>query len=80
MKEKIGSEKNSEKGSEKSLDNRASEILALIQETPMITIRELSEQLGVSSRSVEKHLNSLKKTGKLKRIGARKEGWWKVIE
>ncbi len=80
LKEKIGSEKNSEKGSEKSLDNRASEILALIQETPMITIRELSEQLGVSSRSVEKHLNSLKKTGKLKRIGARKEGWWKVIE
>lgn len=77
--EKRGSEKKAKKGSEKSLDNRDDEILTLIKKTPAITIRELSRQLEISSRAVEKHLNSLKKTGKLKRIGARKEGWWKVI-
>jgi len=80
LKEKRGSEKSSEKDSEKNLDNRGDEILTLIKKTPMITIRELSKQLGISNRAVEKHLSSLKKAEKLKRIGARKEGWWKVIE
>jgi predicted HTH transcriptional regulator len=78
--EKKGSEKNSGKGSEKSLDNRPNEILTLIRKTPTITIRELSEELNISTRAVEKHINSLKKAGKLKRMGSRKEGWWKVVE
>lgn len=80
LEEKKGSEKNSGKGSEKSLDNRSNEILTLIQKTPTFTIRELSEELNISTRAIEKHINSLKKAGKLKRMGSRKEGWWKVVE
>jgi ATP-dependent DNA helicase RecG len=89
-----GSEKNTKKnwkdaqekdleekeGSEKDLGKRAGEILSLIQKTPTLIIRELSEKLNISTRAVEKHINSLKKTGKLKRMGSRKEGWWKVVE
>ncbi|MCP4157581.1 MAG: HTH domain-containing protein [bacterium] len=73
--EKEGSGKNSEKGSGKSTD----EILVQLQKKANLTIPELSEKLGISTRAVEKHMNSLKKSGKLKRIGSRKKGWWKVI-
>ncbi|MGE5340997.1 MAG: ATP-binding protein [Candidatus Omnitrophota bacterium] len=76
---KRGSEKNTEKGSEKNLVDRVNKILDIIKERPMTTIHEFSSQLGISSRAIEKHLNTLKKAGKLKRIGTRKEGLWKAI-
>jgi len=74
--EKEGSGKNSGKGSGKSTDA----ILERLREDSNLTIPELSEKLGISTRAVEKHMNSLKKAGKLKRIGSRKKGWWKLIE
>lgn len=78
FRETVGSEKNAREGSEKNPDNRPHDILSLIKKTPALTIRELSKELDISTRMVEKHLNSLKKAGKLKRMGSRKEGWWKV--
>ena len=80
LEKKKSSEKNLEKGSEKNLDGSYNKILILIQKTPNLTIRELSEELNISTRSIEKHINTLKKAGKLKRMGSRKEGWWKVME
>lgn len=79
LEKKKSSEKNLEKGSEKNLDDSYNKILILIQKTPNLTIRELSEELNISTRSIEKHINTLKKAGKLKRMGSRKEGWWKVM-
>jgi ATP-dependent DNA helicase RecG len=79
LEEITGSEKSLGKGSGKNLDDSSNKILILIQKTPTLTIRELSEELDISTRAVEKHINSLKKAGKLKRMGSRKEGWWKVV-
>ena len=76
LEENEGSGKNWEKGSGKSTD----EIIEQLQKNSNFTIPELSKRLGISTRAVEKHINSLKKAGKLKRIGSRKKGWWKVIE
>lgn len=73
---KEGSGKNPEKGTGKSTN----EILEQLLKNSNLTIPELSERLGISTRAVEKHMNSLKKAGKLMRIGSRKKGWWKVIE
>jgi len=53
-------------------------ILELIQENKHITILELSDELGISPRAIEKQIANLKKQGTLKRIGPAKGGHWEV--
>ena len=67
-----GSEKSSEKSSEKP------ELLDLIQANPKASAKVLAEQLGLSSRAVEKQIAQLKQQGKLERIGPAKGGYWRV--
>lgn len=71
-----GSEKSSEKGSEKSSEK----ILELVKRNKKITISELAEALGISTRAVEKQLSKLQKENRLKRVGGRKEGYWEVLD
>lgn len=75
-----GSGKSSGKGSGKSSGKNSDGALALLQETPGLTIPELSQKLNISTRAVEKQIQTLKKAGKLIRRGSRKEGWWEVVE
>ena len=70
-----GSEK-TEKGSEKSSEK----IIRSIKHNAQTTIKELAEQLGISTRAVEKNISKLKMDGKIERIGADKGGHWKVVE
>jgi len=77
--EENSGKKSSVKNSEKSSVKKADEILMLLEKKSTLTIPELSNELGISTRAVEKQINSLKKAGKLKRRGARKEGWWEVV-
>ena len=65
-------EKSSEKSSEK--------ILRHLRQTPNLSAKALAEELGISSRAVEKQINLLKKDAKLVRIGPAKGGHWEVIE
>ena len=78
-KTEIGSEKSSEISSEKSSEKEKEGIIELLTKTPTLTIRELSEELGLSTRAIEKQISSLKKSGKLIRKGSRREGQWEVI-
>ena len=64
------SEKNSDKSSEK--------ILQLLAKTPTLSAKQLAQQLGLSSRAIEKNIAQLKADGRLKRIGAAKGGYWQV--
>ena len=66
------SEKTSEKTSEK--------ILELIENNKNITIKELSESVGVSTRSIERNLTKLQKDKKLKRVGSDKGGYWEITK
>jgi len=45
-----------------------------------ISIPEMAETIGISERSIERNIESLKKKGLLKRIGPAKGGHWQVIE
>jgi len=45
-----------------------------------MTIKALSEILGISTRAVEKQLSKLKETGKIERTWSRKQGQWKIIK
>ncbi len=69
--ESLSSQKSSEKSSEK--------IISLIAEEPQITAIQLAKQIGLTSRAVEKHLKKLKESGKIERVGGRKEGYWHII-
>jgi predicted HTH transcriptional regulator len=45
-----------------------------------ISIPEMAETIGISERSIERNIESLKKKGLLKRIGPAKGGHWQIIE
>lgn len=55
-------------------------ILVLLKDNPKMTAKQLAATLGVSGRQVERILAALKTEGKLQRIGAPKNGNWKVVE
>lgn len=63
-------------------DNSMSEIskriLALIEKMPSITQNEMSKQLGISIRTLSRHLNELKNNRTIERIGSNKKGYWKI--
>lgn len=54
-------------------------ILALMRETPEITIPALAKETGVAIRSVERAIEKLKKENKIERIGPDNGGYWKVL-
>ena len=61
----------SEKSSEK--------IIRLITNNHKITIAELSQKVGISSRAIEKQLSNLKQKKRIQRVGADKGGHWKIL-
>ena len=55
-------------------------ILKILSNTPSITVREMSEILGLSRRGVEEQIKSLKQKGVIRRIGLDKGGHWEVTK
>lgn len=53
-------------------------ILQALQKNPELTIPTLATHLGVSSRTIERHLQKLQQQGMLKRMGSAKGGHWQV--
>ncbi len=53
-------------------------ILSFISENRYVTISELSSKLGISTRSIERNIQVLKRKGILSRMGADKGGWWAI--
>jgi len=55
-------------------------ILDMIRRQPEITIPEMAEALGKSTRAIEMQLAKLKQSGKVQRVGPAKGGRWEIIE
>lgn len=55
-------------------------ILDLLRINPKATIGQMRQEMGVTDRTIKRHLKTLREQGRLKRIGARKTGHWVVIE
>ena len=53
-------------------------IIALLAENGKLSAVALAERIGISAKTVEKHLSNLKADGIIKRIGPDKGGHWKV--
>ncbi len=54
-------------------------ILISLRKNSKLTIRELSEILGLTTRAVEKQIATLKKAQRLTRYGSAIKGYWEVI-
>ena len=63
----IGSEKSSEKSSEK--------ILALLKTNPELSAREMADMIGITQRAVEKQIAKLRDENRIRRIGPDKGGY-----
>ncbi len=54
-------------------------VIRALQQNPELTIPMLATQLGLSSRTIERHLQKLQQQGVVKRIGSTKGGYWQVV-
>lgn len=57
----------------------SSEALGLIAANPAITAKHLGEALGLSERQAQRLLRTLQEAGLIKRVGARKNGVWRIM-
>lgn len=55
-------------------------ILALLREEPTLSAQRLAARLNKTSRTIERHLSTLKAEGRLRRDGPAKAGRWVVVE
>lgn len=54
-------------------------VLALLKDNPKMTVKQLSITLGLSGRQIERMIAALKAAGRLERVGANKNGSWRVV-
>lgn len=59
-------------------DSKGSVYISLVQE-PSLTKEMLSERLGLSRATITRILQRLKTEGKIKRVGANKNGHWEIV-
>ena len=65
-------------GLEYKLNESSEKVLNLVRNNSHITASELAISIGISSRAVEKIIESLKEAGLLERKGSRKTGYWLI--
>ena len=69
-----------EKTSEKASEKTSEKILAEIRRNRDVTIAELAQMTGVTTRSVERNLKKLQDAGLVERVGPAKGGYWQARE
>lgn len=62
------------------LNKTENQILQLIKNNPNITQKEIANILKLSEKTIKRNTNKLKEKGLLKRIGADKNGYLKIIQ
>ena len=59
----------------------AQKILTILQSNPSASQREIAEILGdITASGVKYHLNKLKSSGHIRRVGPDKGGFWQIID
>lgn len=75
--EDVGENVGEDVGESQPLEERC---LDLLRRHPRMSARELAQALGVSARHVERLLAAGKKKGRLRRVGAARNGHWEVLK
>lgn len=63
----------------KPLNARRKKIIMEMRDNPNVTAAELHVMLGISETAVENNITFLKNNGYIERIGAKKNGYWRVL-
>lgn len=66
-------------GCEKSSGKTKDKLIAIARKAPSVSIPQIAEILGISTRAVEKQIRHLKQTNRLRRIGPAKSGNRQVV-
>ena len=69
-----------EKTRKQTRKKKSEKILRLVATNQHITISELAESIGVTTRSIERNIKNLQTQGRLGRVGPAKGGYWDVIK
>lgn len=72
-------EKDVEKVVENLTDNQI-KIIQLIEKNKFVSAKEIAATIKISHRKVQENMLKLKSSGRIKRIGPAKGGYWEVIE
>ena len=62
------------------LNKNESAVYHLIEEIPQISRQKMAEKIGVSSRTIDRTIQSLIKKNLIRRKGSKKTGHWEIIE
>ena len=76
--EKFG--ESSEKFGEEAETDTKEMILYYMRTNPHITAKSIAQELGITSRAIEKRIKVLREEGRLKRHGSARNGYWEVID
>lgn len=68
------------KGLVEGLAESQRKILVLIHQDPSVSKLEMAANIGISTTAVDKNIAHLRKRGLIKRIGAARGGYWKILE
>lgn len=69
-----------EEGTTQKISEMELKILEVIKENSSFSRNEIAEAIGdITPDGIKYHLSSLQKKRLLKRVGGRKEGYWKVL-
>ena len=77
--DEIGNKVGNVVGNKKPLNARRKRIVTEMRDNPNITTAELHVMLGISETAVENNISFLKDNGYIERVGAKKNGYWKVL-
>lgn len=58
----------------------SSKILILLRANPKATAQKMAQALGVTDKTIKRHLKELREQGRLQRVGSDKAGHWEVME
>lgn len=67
-------------GANVGVNEAESMCLRILRENPKLSAQKIADQMGLSARQVERLLARLKKGGRIERIGADKNGYWKIVD
>lgn len=77
--QQVGNKIGNDVGNKKPLNARRKKIIAEMRDNPNVTTAELHKMLGISETAVENNITFLKQNGYVERVGAKKNGYWKVL-
>ena len=70
----------SAKNSDTLDDTLADQIIDIIKSNPTITIDQMTEQVGISRRTMTRCIEILKNTRQIERVGRKRYGHWEVLQ